>query len=169
MTLTNLSDPLLSCCYKGSTSWYPHGILVTCHFDRWRGKKKAEEETAKHTYAIFSLGDRQGTSSSISSSDSSPSWSKDSWPGRCKVELVNISGTGKILGLLLPETLQAKLVTRRRRRRRRRKKRRRRGKRRSAWKYFTHAAKVCQLHEYVAFNEIMSRGSCPLNSARGDL
>lgn len=65
------------------------------------------ERMGRHTYAIFSLGDLQGTSSSISSSDSSASWSKDSWPGRCRVELVSMSGTGRMLGLLLPETSQA--------------------------------------------------------------
>lgn len=54
------------------------------------------------THAIFSLGDLQGTSSSISSSDSSASWSSDSWPGRCNVELVSMSGTGRMLGLRLP-------------------------------------------------------------------
>lgn len=50
------------------------------------------------TYAIFSLGDRQGTSSSSSSSLSSPS-SPASWL-MLRVEFVNMSGTGSILGLL---------------------------------------------------------------------
>lgn len=52
------------------------------------------------SYAIFSLGDLQGTSSSSSSSLSSPSscGSVDMF----SVELVNISGTGSILGRLLP-------------------------------------------------------------------
>lgn len=45
------------------------------------------------SYAIFSLGDLQGTSSSNSSSLSSGSW------GILSEELVNMSGTGKILGL----------------------------------------------------------------------
>lgn len=52
----------------------------------------------KSSYAIFSLGERHGTSSSSSSSLSSPSSATS-----CdifKVELVNMSGTGKILGRL---------------------------------------------------------------------
>lgn len=61
------------------------------------------KEYKSSTHAIFSLGDLHGTSSSISSSDSSPSWSNDSWPGRCNVELVSMSGTGSMLGRLLPE------------------------------------------------------------------
>lgn len=52
----------------------------------------------KATYAIFSLGDLQGTSSSSSSSLSSPS-SATSWE-MLRVELVNMSGTGRMLGLL---------------------------------------------------------------------
>lgn len=52
----------------------------------------------KDPYAIFSLGDLQGTSSSNSSSLSSASSATS-----CEmfnVEFVNISGTGNILGLL---------------------------------------------------------------------
>lgn len=52
------------------------------------------------TYAIFSDGERHGTSSSISSSDSSSS----SWGvvEMFNVDDVNMSGTGRILGRRLP-------------------------------------------------------------------
>lgn len=53
------------------------------------------------TYAIFSDGDRHGTSSSNSSSLSSPS-SPSSLPDMLNDDDVNISGTGKIDGRLLP-------------------------------------------------------------------
>lgn len=52
----------------------------------------------RQTYAIFSLGDRHGTSSSNSSSLSSPSSAVSC--DMFNVLLVNISGTGNILGLL---------------------------------------------------------------------
>lgn len=53
-------------------------------------------QVSKKSYAIFSLGDRHGTSSSNSSSLSSPS-SAMSW-GMFIVELEIISGTGRMLG-----------------------------------------------------------------------
>lgn len=51
----------------------------------------------KKPYAIFSLGDRHGTSSSSSSSLSSPSSATSC--GMFNDELVNMSGTGRMLGL----------------------------------------------------------------------
>lgn len=54
------------------------------------------------TYAIFSDGERHGTSSSSSSSLSSHS-SPSSWPDILNEDDVNISGTGRIDGLRLPE------------------------------------------------------------------
>lgn len=54
------------------------------------------------TYAIFSEGERQGISSSISSSLSSPS-SPSSLPAMLKEEEVNMSGTGRMEGRLLPK------------------------------------------------------------------
>lgn len=56
----------------------------------------------KKTYAIFSDGDLHGTSSSNSSSLSSPS-SPSSLPDILNDDDVNISGTGKIDGRLLPK------------------------------------------------------------------
>jgi len=52
------------------------------------------------THAIFSLGDRHGTSSSSSSSLSSPSSCCSE--AMFRFELVNMSGTGKMLGRRLP-------------------------------------------------------------------
>lgn len=58
------------------------------------------------TYAIFSDGERHGTSSSSSSSLSSHS-SPSSLPDILNDDDVNISGTGKIDGRLLPESENA--------------------------------------------------------------
>ena len=55
-----------------------------------------------NTYAIFSDGDRHGTSSSISSSLSLSSPSIPSSPEMLNDDDVNMSGTGRIEGLRLP-------------------------------------------------------------------
>lgn len=68
-----------------------------------------EKQTKRKTYAIFSERERQGTSSSISSSLSSPS-SPSSLPDILNEEEVNISGTGKIEGLRLPVNEEKKKV-----------------------------------------------------------
>jgi hypothetical protein len=61
------------------------------------------------TYAIFSDGDRHGTSSSSSSSLSSPSPSSPSSPDTLNVDDVNMSGTGRIDGRRLPK-IETKVV-----------------------------------------------------------
>lgn len=61
------------------------------------------------TYAIFSDGDRHGTSSSSSSSLSSPS-SLPSSPPKLNDEEVIMSGTGRIDGRLLPIDFREKNV-----------------------------------------------------------
>lgn len=63
--------------------------------------KKKRNRKLNKTYAIFSDGDRHGTSSSNSSSLSSPS-SPSSLPLILNDDDVNISGTGRIDGRLLP-------------------------------------------------------------------
>lgn len=63
---------------------------------------KKQRRQGKSTYAIFSDGDRHGTSSSSSSSLSSPS-SPSSLPEMLNEDDVNMSGTGKIDGRLLPK------------------------------------------------------------------
>lgn len=74
------------------------------------GRKRTKEirdyaESINCTHAIFSDGDRQGSSNSSSlSSLFSPS-SKPSSPEMLKDEDVNISGTGRIDGLRLPVIL----------------------------------------------------------------
>lgn len=67
-------------------------------------KNEKKDSIINETYAIFSDGDRHGTSSSNSSSLSSPS-SPSSLPDILNDDDVNISGTGSIDGRLLPKVI----------------------------------------------------------------
>lgn len=67
----------------------------------YKNEKKEGRARVLETHAIFSDGDLHGTSSSTSSSLSSPSSSALSVE-MLSAELVNMSGTGRMLGLRLP-------------------------------------------------------------------
>lgn len=72
---------------------------------KWKRVDAKGEESIKIAYAIFSDGDRHGTSSSNSSSLSSPS-SPSSLPDMLNEDDVNMSGTGRMDGRRLPITIR---------------------------------------------------------------